>query len=88
MLPGVDAQQWHQAARDGVLVGPRDERERAGAGVLGEPGPARALDAGEGSVELLDQGSRRAKVLLDSGLEIVSQEASEQEKELINAGTR
>lgn len=78
MLPRVDAQQGNEAAGDGVLVCAGDEGEGARRGVLGEPGPAGALDAGKGGVELLDQGLGGAKVLLNGGLHGLASEARKQ----------
>lgn len=69
MLPGVDAQQGLEVARDGVLVRAGDEAERARGLVLDEPGPAGALDAGEGRVGLLLEGVERAEVFVDGGLQ-------------------
>lgn len=68
MLPGVDAQQGDQVAGDGVLVRAGDEAEGARLLVLGDPGPAAALDAGEGGVGLLDEGGVGAEVTLDGFL--------------------
>lgn len=68
VLPGVDSQQRLQVAGDGVLVGTGDEAEVSGRLVFDEPGPARALDAGEGGVGLLLEVVKGAKVLLDGGL--------------------
>jgi hypothetical protein len=68
VLPGVDSQKRLQVAGDGVLVGASDEAEVSGRLVLDEPGPARALDAGEGSVGLLLEVVEGAKVLLDGSL--------------------
>lgn len=69
VLPGVNAEKGDEGARDGVLVGAGDEGQGARGRVLGEPGPAGALDAGESGVELLDKGLGGAKVLLDLGLQ-------------------
>jgi hypothetical protein len=68
VLPGVDAQQGLEVARDGVLVRAGDEAERARRLVLDEPGPAGALDAGEGRVGLLLEVLERAEVFVDGGL--------------------
>lgn len=70
MLPGVDSQKRLQVAGDGVLVGASDEAEVSGRLVLDEPGPAGALDAGEGGVGLLLEVVEGGKVLLDGGLYI------------------
>lgn len=68
MLPGVDSQKRLQVAGDGVLVGTSDETEVSGRLVLDKPGPARALDASEGSVGLLLEVFKRAEILLEGGL--------------------
>lgn len=65
VLPGIDAQQGDQVAGDGVLVGTGDQAQRAGLLVLGDPGPAAALDTGEGGVGLLHEGGIGAEVALD-----------------------
>ena len=65
VLPGVDAQQGDQVAGDGVLVGAGDQAQGAGLLVLGDPGPAAALDAGEGGVCLLHEGGEGAEVAVD-----------------------
>lgn len=70
VLPGVDSQKRLQVAGDGVLVGASDEAEVSGRLVLDEPGPAGALDAGEGGVGLLLEVVEGGKVLLDGGLYI------------------
>lgn len=68
VLPGVDAEEGLVVAGDGVLVGAGDDGEVARGLVLDEPGPAGALDAGEGGVGLLLEVFKGAKVLLDGGL--------------------
>lgn len=68
VLPGVDAQQGDQVAGDGVLVRAGDEAQRARLLVLDDPGPAAALDAGEGGVGLLDEGGVGAEVAVDGFL--------------------
>lgn len=68
VLPGVNSQKRLQVAGDGVLVGTSDETEVSGRLVLDEPGPARALNAGEGGVGLLLEVLKGTKVLLDGGL--------------------
>lgn len=69
MLPGVDAHERHVVARDGVLVGAGDDLEGARGFVLDEPGPAAALDAGEGCVDLALEGLEGSEVTVDGGLE-------------------
>lgn len=68
MLPGVDAQQWHVVACHGVLVGAGDDLESAGRLVFGQPGPAAALDAGQGGVDLALQSLEGSEVAVDGGL--------------------
>lgn len=68
VLPGVDAQQGDQVAGDWVLVRAGDQAQGASLLVLGDPGPAAALDAGEGGVGLLDEGGVGAEVALDGFL--------------------
>ena len=68
VLPGVDAEEGLVVAGDGVLVGAGDDGEVARGLVLDEPGPAGALDAGEGGVGLLLEVFEGAEVLLDGGL--------------------
>lgn len=68
VLPGVDAEQGLEVSGDGVLVGAGDEAEGARGLVLDQPGPAGALDAGEGGVGLLLEVVEGAKVLVDGGL--------------------
>ena len=68
MLPGVDAEQRGEVADDGVLVRAGDDLQLAGGLVLGQPGPAAALDAGEGGVGLLDEGGVGAEVAVNSFL--------------------
>lgn len=68
VLPGVDAQQGDQVAGDGVLVRAGDQAQGARLLVLGDPGPAAALNAGEGGVGLLDEGRVGAEVALDGFL--------------------
>lgn len=70
MLPGVNTHQGLKVAGDGVLVGAGDEAEGARGLVLDEPGPARALDTGEGSVGLLLEVVKGAKVLVDGREEL------------------
>lgn len=69
MLPGVNAHQGNEVAGDGVLVGASDNAEGARGLVLDEPGPAGALDAGEGSVGLLLEVVEGAEVLVDGSLQ-------------------
>ena len=73
MLPGVNAEQRSQIARDGVLVCASDDRELAGSAVLGEPSPATALDASQSRVELLLEGVKGAKLVADGRLKVFSQ---------------
>jgi hypothetical protein len=68
VLPGVDAEEGLKVAGDGVLVQAGDDTEGARGLVLDQPGPAGALDAGEGGVGLLLEGLEGAKVLVDGGL--------------------
>lgn len=68
VLPRVNAHQRLQVARHGVLVRAGDETEGAGCLVLDEPGPAGALDAGEGGVGLLLEVVEGAEVFVDGGL--------------------
>jgi len=68
VLPRVDTQERSKVTGDGVLVRAGDNAEGAGGLVLDEPGPAAALDAGEGGVDLLAEGVEGAKVLVDGGL--------------------
>jgi hypothetical protein len=70
VLPGVDAEEGLVVAGDGVLVGAGDETEGARGLVLDEPGPAGALDAGEGGVGLLLEVLEGAEVLVDGSLRI------------------
>jgi hypothetical protein len=72
VLPGVDTQQGLEVAGDGVLVGAGDEAEGARGLVLDDPGPAAALDAGEGGVGLLAEVVEGAKVLGNGGLRGIS----------------
>lgn len=68
VLPGVNAHEWLQVASDGVLVGTGDDAESARSLILDEPGPARALNAGEGSVGLLLEVVEGAEVLVNGSL--------------------
>ncbi len=72
VLPGVYSKERLEVAGDGVLVGAGDEAEGAGGLVLDEPGPAGALDSGEGGVGLLLEVLEGAKVLVDGSLRKVS----------------
>lgn len=65
MLPGVNAEEGLKVTGDGVLVGSGNDGQSASVLVLDEPGPAGALDTGEGSVGLLLEGLEGAKVLVD-----------------------
>lgn len=68
MLPSVDAQQRRELAHDGILVGVGADEDLSRLGVLDEPRPAAALDAGEGGVELVSEGGEGAVRGLDCGL--------------------
>jgi hypothetical protein len=65
VLPSVDAEDGPELADDGVLVGVGADLEAARLGVLNEPGPAGALDAGEGRVEALLEGVEGAVRVVD-----------------------
>ena len=66
VFPGIDTQQRHIVASNGILVGTRDDLQGASRLVLGQPGPAGALDAGQGRVDLGLEGVEAAEVALDS----------------------
>jgi hypothetical protein len=68
VLPSVDAQQRDVVARHGVLVGAGDDLESAGRFVLRQPGPAAALDAGQGGVDLALQSLEGSEVAVDGSL--------------------
>lgn len=68
MLPSVDAEKGLEVARDGVLVQAGDEAECARGLVLDEPGPAGALDTGQGRVGLLLEVVERSEVFVDGRL--------------------
>jgi hypothetical protein len=65
VLPGVDTEEGLKVAGDGVLVRSSNDGQSASVLVLDEPGPAGALDAGEGSIGLLLESLEGAKVLVD-----------------------
>jgi hypothetical protein len=52
MLPHINTQQRHELAYNRVLDGICADQALAGLVVLGEPGPAAALDTGQRGVEL------------------------------------
>lgn len=65
VLPGVNAEDGAELADHGVLVGVGLDADVAGLHVLHQPGPAGALDAGEGGVELALQLLERAVGVVD-----------------------
>lgn len=65
VLPGVNAEDGTELADHGVLVGVGLDANVAGLHVLHQPGPAGALDAGEGGVELALQLLERAVGVVD-----------------------
>lgn len=68
MLPSVDAQQRRELADDGILVGVGADEHLSRLGVFDEPGPAAALNAGEGGVEFVFEGGDGAVGAFDCGL--------------------
>ena len=68
MLPSVDAEQWSELAHNGILVGVGADEHLSRLGILDEPGPAAALDAGKGGVEFVAEGGEGAVRCLDCGL--------------------
>jgi hypothetical protein len=72
VLPSVDTEKRLEVASNRVLVRAGDEAKGTGCLVLDEPGPAGALDTGEGSVGLLLEGLEGAKVLVDGSLETLA----------------
>ena len=65
VLPGVNAEDGAELADHRVLVGVGLDADVAGLHVLHQPGPAGALDAGEGGVELALQLLERAVGVVD-----------------------
>lgn len=69
MLPSIDSEQGDIVSTDGILVGTGNNLQGASALVLDQPGPATALNASKGRVDLLPQGIEATKVFLDALLE-------------------
>lgn len=65
MLPSVNTEDGSELADNGVLVCVGSDLDGTGLGVLDQPSPARALDTGEGSVELLLHGIEAAVMGVD-----------------------
>lgn len=71
MFPGIDTHERYVVAGYGVLVGSGDDLESTGRLVLDEPGPATALDAGQGSIDLTLQSLKGAEIAIDGRLAVV-----------------
>lgn len=65
MLPSVNTEDGSELTDNGVLVCVGSDLDGASLGVLDQPSPARALNAGERSVELLLHGIETAVVGVD-----------------------
>jgi hypothetical protein len=68
MLPGVNAHERHVVARYRILIHPCDHLERARGLVLGQPGPAAALDTSQDGVNMFLEVIEGTKILFDGGL--------------------
>ena len=66
MLPRINAQQRPELSHNRVLVRVGLDADGAGLGVLDQPRPAGALDAGEGGVHFGLEVVERAEVLVDA----------------------
>jgi hypothetical protein len=68
MLPGIDPQQRRIFPHHRVLIRIRSDLDLTRLAIFHEPGPARALDAGEGGVEFGFEGGEVAVGGFDCGL--------------------